>query len=389
MRYFSNTTSFIQMQVTGEIPKDRFTWLSDLLASHAFQSIEDSTEELSAGWTRADDFDNPIFDAPISLLRDHYALFALRVDQRRVPASVLKTHIAREEKKFLAEHPNLRRAPKNKREEIKEQVKIKLLANTQAIPTLVDVSWDLDSGVLTLFSATTSAIDRFEGLFHKTFEGLSLVIIHPYSRAKRLVTGQLLEKLEAANQATSDAVAAVIRDNCWIGNDFMLWLLYRGLNDGADYKICAQGQSAAGEPFVTWIDERVVLEGGGEEGGIQRVSVSGSQDCYKEVQSALAQNKRITSATICMDKNENSWKLTLEGERFAFKSFRAPKVRIEKDTTVDEMSELEAVFFEKMYLLEAGLQQFDSLLLAFLQTRLDETWGAQLQAVQQWLENGS
>jgi hypothetical protein len=56
---------------------------------------------------------------------------------------------------------------------------------------------------------------------------------------------------------------------------------------------------------------------------------------------------------------------------------------------VDEVSEMEAVFFEKTYLQEQGLQYFDSLYLAFLRARLGSSWGDQLTLINEWLENGT
>ncbi len=66
----------------------------------------------------------------------------MRRDQRKIPAAVLKSHTAREEGAFLAEHPNLRRTPKGKREEIKELVQIRLMAKCLPIPATTDLVWD-------------------------------------------------------------------------------------------------------------------------------------------------------------------------------------------------------------------------------------------------------
>jgi hypothetical protein len=248
------------------------------------------------------------------------------------------------------------------------------------------VVWDQKNGVLSLLSLSSKALERFEDIFRKTFEGVSPVIIHPFARARMLLEGQLLDQLEAANQAGSDAVVALIRDNQWLGWDFMLWLLQRGVNGEGEFSICRPGHFATGERFSAWIDDRIQLQGGGEEGGVQKVSVSGSQDSYLEAISALKSGKRITSATICMEKDENPWKLTLKGETFGFGSFKCPQIRIEKDATVDQMSEREAAFYERMFLLEQGVQLFDSLFTAFLKERLGDAWAGRMKAVQEWLD---
>ena len=387
MGVYANTVSITQYTITGDLPKsDQFPWFSEKLSARGFRSIENSAEESSEGWTLVDHPDDAAFEAPSDFWRDNYLVFSLRRDQRKVPAALLKSHAGREGGAFLAQHPNLRRAPKKKREEIKEQVQLRLLTKSLPIPSSVDVVWDQRSGVLTLFSLGTKVLERFEDHFRKTFEGFSPVNVHPFARARMLLEGQMLEKLEAANLAGSDAVAAQIRDNQWLGWDFMLWLLQRGVNEEGEFSVCRPGNLDAGERFSAWIDDRIQFQGGSEEGSIQKVSVSGSQDSYLEAISALKGGKRITSATICMEKDENPWKLTLKGETFGFASFKCPQVRIERDATVDQMSEREAVFYERMFLLEQGFQLFDSLFATFLNERLNDAWGTRLQAIQAWLD---
>ncbi len=387
MGVYANTVSITQFSITGELPKDdQFQWFSQKLSDRGFQSIENSAEESSEGWVQVDRPDDADFDAPSDFWRENYVVFSLRKDQRKIPAAVLKSHTGREEGAFLAQHPNLRRTPKNKREEIKEQVQMRLLIKCLPVPSSVDLVWDQRSNVLTLYSLGTKVIERFEDLFRKSFEGFSPVIIHPFARARMLLEGQMLDKLEAANQAGSDAVVSMIRDNQWLGWDFLLWLLQRGVNGEGEFGICRPGHFAAGERFSVWIDDRIQLQGGGEEGGIQKVTVSGSQDSYLEAISALKGGKRITSATIYMEKDENQWKLTLKGDTFGFASFKCPQVRIERDATVEEMSERESVFYERMYLTEQGIQMFDSLFTAFLQERLTEDWNLRLQTIQAWLD---
>jgi hypothetical protein len=71
---------------------------------------------------------------------------------------------------------------------------------------------------------------------------------------------------------------------------------------------------------------------------------------------------------------------------FHFGSYKCPAVQIEKDNTVDSQMEQEAVFFERMHLLESGLQLFDSLLATFLGERLGGSWTATREAIKTWLD---
>jgi len=387
MGVYSNTVSMTQFIITGELPDiDDSKWFCEKLSGKAFQSIENSTDELSEGWTQTDHPDNSSFELPSDFWRDNYLLLSMRRDQRKIPGAVLKSHTSRKEAAFLAEHPNLRRTPKGKREEIKELVQINLMAKCLPVPATTDLVWDRKSGALTLFGAGSKVLERFEDLFRKTFEGFHLLAIHPFARARMLLEGGTLDLLEKANQANSDSAAALIRDNQWLGWEFQLWLLYRSLNGAGDFNICRSGHFSNGERFAAWIDDRIQMQGGSEEGGIQKVSVSGSQDSYMEAITALRGGKVITSSTICMEKDENLWKLTLKGDTFTFASFKTPSIRIERDNTVEEMSEREAAFYERMYLLEQGVQLFDSVFTTFLKERLSDNWGGRMKAIQEWLE---
>lgn len=79
------------------------------------------------------------------------------------------------------------------------------------------------------------------------------------------------------------------------------------------------------------------------------------------------------------------WRFNLNGQLFTFNSFKTPPVKIERDGN-DQLSEREAVFYERVYLLETGLQMFDSLLLTFLRLRLGGGWEEELEKINLWLK---
>ena len=187
-----------------------------------------------------------------------------------------------------------------------------------------------------------------------------------------------------ANQAGTEAILDLIKSNRWLGCDFLLWLMYQTMNASSEYRVNQKGLAAEGEPFVAYLNDRLVLQGGGES-GVQKITVAGPQDHFSEVRAALHIGKQITEATIHLEKDEHTWRMTLKGEMFHFGSFKSPAVKLEKDNTVDAMSEREAVFYERMYLLEQGLQLFDSLFAAFLAERLGEDWGGKESRIREWL----
>jgi hypothetical protein len=388
MGILSNTVSICQFRVAGDFPQgDLYTWASQRLAGNGFKSIDQGTAELSVGWVHLDDHRQSDFAAPAAFWRDHYLVFTLRRDQRRVPAALLKAYQQVAEHEYLAENPGLSRVPKQKREDLKEAVRGMLLGKTLPTPSTWDAVWDTRSGIVTFASLSPAIIELFEGQFKKTFEGLRLVAVHPYARAEQVVAEELKPALAQANQAGSEAALDLIRSNQWLGWDFFLWLMFRTMHDTSEYRVILAGPGDLNEPFAAYVNDRLVLLSSGENGQ-QKITVAGPQDHFSEVRTALQNGKRITEATIYLEKDEHTWRLTLKGELFQFASLKAPAVKLEKDDGVDEQSEREAVFFERMFVLEQGLQLFDSLYATFLALRLGSGWEEESARIGSWLTEG-
>jgi recombination associated protein RdgC len=385
MSLLSNTVSICQFQVVGDLPPDDiFSWASTCLTGQAFRPIDEGSEEISVGWVHIDDPQESSFTAPQDFWRDHYLTFTMRRDQRQVPSALLKPHMEKAEADFLAAHPGLQRVPRQHREEMRDAVREALLAQTLPIPALFDVVWDTRNGRLTLTSLNAKVVDLFETLFRETFDGLKLTAVHPFARAEAVIDQNLLPALQQANQASSDAVLEMIEDNRWIGQDFLLWLMYRTMESPSTYAVNQPGSAQLGEGFTAYLNDRLLLVGGGEN-GVQKVTVIGPQDAFSEVRTALQEDKQISEAILHMEKLEDQWKLTLKGDTFHLASFKAPTVKIEKDNRTEDKSEKEAVFYERMYVLEAGLQLFDSLFRSFLELRLAPDWSQTQARIESWL----
>ncbi len=386
MGILANSVSICQFQVVGELPEGNiFEWVGECLEKSSFKNIESSAEELSIGWVRTDDCQSTDFAGLQLFRRDHYLSFTLRRDQRRIPVPLLKAYQQIAEQDFLESNPGFFRVPKQKREDIRDAVRLSLLARALPSPAMYDVIWDTRSGLVTLASLSPKVIDLFETEFKKSFPGLRLLMIHPFARAMRLSADDLLPELEKANLASTESVLDLIRSNLWIGQDFLLWLLHQTMTGSGEHTVCTPGIFGSGEPFTSFMNDRLLLQVNGES-GTQKITVAGAQDNFSEVLAALHLGKKITEATIHFEKDEHSWKLTLKGELFHFGSFKCPSVQIEKDNTADKSAEQEAVFYERMHLLECGTQLFDSLLSAFLRERLSTAWVLRVDEIKGWLE---
>ena len=385
MGILSNTSSICQFRVAGDPPgKDLYEWVSGCLAKNGFRSIDNTTDEVSSGWVHLDDSSENSFTYPRAFWRDPYFAFTLRRDQRRVPSVLFRQHLKSAENEFLAANPGMRRLPKQKREELSEAVRAVLYGKSLPMPSTYDAVWDTRSGLVTFTSLSPKVMELFENHFKNTFDGLRLLTLYPFSRAERLLRDKLKPALLKANRAATGDVLELIHDNQWLGSDFLLWLTYRTMTQSSEYTVNQPGPVQEREPFIAFLNDRLVLLGEAE-GAVQKVSVIGSQDQFSEVRAALKNGKQITEATLYFEKEEHQWKMTLRALLFHFASFKSPSVKIEKDNITDEADEREAAFFERMYVLEQGLQLFDSLYAAFLEMRLGKAWLDEEKEIQKWL----
>jgi hypothetical protein len=384
MGILANTVSICQFRVVGDLPTtDLFEWASDNLRKQAFRPIDQGIEELSTGWVHTVNNLESAFAVPADFWYDHYLAFTLRQDRRRIPAPLLKAYLQVAEHEFLSANPGYVKVPRQKKEELKEREQARLLARTLPVPSCHDAVWDISSGILTLSSLSRTVTEAFETLFKKTFPGLCLMAVHPFARAEAVVEEGLKPALASANRATSDLALDLIVSNRWLGWDFLLWVMYRTMNGASEYRVNRTGPEGMETPFTAYINDRLVLCGTGDS--MQKITVAGPQDRFSEVRTALRQCKVINEAAIHLEKGEDLWKVTLKGEQFHFASFKAPKVKEEKDNSVDPANEREALFFERMYLLESGLQLFDSLFSAFLNVRLGPAWNGEMAKIGEWL----
>lgn len=381
MGLLANTVSFRQYQVRGELPAgDPAEWAARQLGGHAFSPIDQSAEELSVGWVALDDPQDHEFSTPQMFYRPPYLTFSLRRDQRRVPATLLRYHLDQAEAQFLAAHPSFKRVPRDKREELREQVKGSLLARTLPTPGVFDAVWNLEQGVLSFTATSTQVAELFEDLFRKTFEGLRLVVLHPYARAQALLPEALQPALAQANRASTEAVLEQIQENTWLGSEFLRRLLALNLSGHSTFQIGCAGPALEGEKFSAFLDNRLVLAD-----NLQRITVAGPQDQFAEARTALLSGKELADAGMVMEKGEDAWRTTLNGELFLFRSFKSPGVKLEKDEITDAQSERVAIFYERMHVLAEGLQLFDSLLLDYLKERLAESWPQRRQELESFI----
>jgi len=385
MGFMANTLSMYQYTVKGDLPKDNMgEWVRQCLEKNRFEPIDLTPDPESVGWVRYDDHMNPDFASEGVFRFEDYFLFTLRQDIRKVPAALLKNLIEQECVQWLKERPKLSRVPQKRRAEIRDDIHSALMSKTLPSPSVYDVLWDTKKNIVSISSISTKILDKIEDEFAKTFEGLALVPIHPAGRAKMVIEEDMHQALDRLNQASSNDVLLQIKKNKWLGWDFFLWLMYQSSQGTSEYRVNQAGPAADGDLFISYVYDRFVLVEDHED-GVRKSSITGPQKDFTEARRAVRNEKNITEALVYFEKDGLKWKINLKGDIFSFGSFASPPVKIEKDEITDADAEREAVFYERMYLLETGIQLFNSLFAAFLMERIAGKWSEKTALINAWV----
>ncbi len=187
MGLISSSGSFTRYAIVGEVSQERLREIPERLVKHAFQEIDHTADERSFGWVCFDDWlDMEWATAPPE--KAHFMAFSLRLDTRRIPPAVYKKHVdlALRAEKEAAREAGKTFVGKDRKKEIREQVRLKLLARSMPIPAVFEAAWDVMKHEIYFNSTNSKTQELFEDLFTLTFE-LHLEPMTPYYLGLRLL----------------------------------------------------------------------------------------------------------------------------------------------------------------------------------------------------------
>jgi hypothetical protein len=168
--------TFRTYRVTGKNATPTAESVAEKLAAFRFTGLGNADEGAASGWIAPEHLFDGEFD-PNTMMRGHYMCFALRIDSRKVPGSLLAAHVAMEEKAWK-EANGQDKIPGAKRREIKRDIKAKLLEETPPSQRAFGVFWRVKSKKLFFQSTSKGANNELIELFARTFD-LALESQHP------------------------------------------------------------------------------------------------------------------------------------------------------------------------------------------------------------------
>lgn len=158
-----------------------------------------------------------------------------------------------------------------------------------------------------------------------------------------------------------------------LGQEFLTWLWFRSDVASDAFK------TSDGSPFVVTMEQRIVVQGG-QGDTKETASVSGVLSPLREARFGLGTGKKVTRALLHLEKEDMAFQVSLKAEDFSLGGLKTPK--IDKGDSDDDP---DALFLEKVYLMEACVDLLDNLYASFLQVRLCEDWNDEVLAIQKWL----
>lgn len=192
MSLLQGTLSLRRFLVLGPVPDEKD--LLEGLQQDRFRPFEDGLEEERLGWC---DWRNPLIIPPEEdwVSQERYAIFSLRIDTRRVPATLLKAYVDLRLQKLMKEK-DLAFVGKEARISLQDEVKVELLKKVLPVPKVVEVAWDLKGGILWTTASSSKTQSALTGLFMKSF-GCELQPLAPLLLAGRLAPHLPVESLMA------------------------------------------------------------------------------------------------------------------------------------------------------------------------------------------------
>jgi hypothetical protein len=160
--------SFRCYAVSGKSAQPSDDKILEKLDAFAFTGLGAGEEGSVVGWVGPEHLFDGSFTAD-KVMRDPYAVFALRVDTRKVPGPLLAAHTAVEIAATL-EAEGVDTISGARKREIKQEVKRRLLAETPPSQRAYGVFWNVKGKRICLQTTSKTTNEHFRGFFERAFD---------------------------------------------------------------------------------------------------------------------------------------------------------------------------------------------------------------------------
>lgn len=340
-----------------------------------------SEDGSSTGWIAGGHIFDTAFDLAKNVVNDALH-FALRVDEVKLPADVLRAYYEVELKALAASNPSGFASAKQKRQareyakdRLEQEAKDGRYLRRKAIPVL----WDAVENELLFGTTSTTVIDRLVSLLYATF-GRKIEMKGAGWQAYHLAVdmdGEPIDAVEAAeptifvNGGHDGEIAwepdANRRD--FLGNEFLLWLWYY-LETTSDELSLSDGTAA-----TAMISRSLQLECPRGQFGRESFSSEGPSK-LPEARRAIQAGKLPRKIGLTIVRQNDQYELTLQAETMAISGAKlpAPEAESQQDRQIERVNQLRHL-----------RETLDLMYEAFLGRRLGAKWPDEVASMREWL----
>lgn len=381
MGFFSGRVTCVRYRVQGHSPGLFGPDHLEKLEKHAIGKARVlSGDGIEIGWTAGDHILDLSFDLTKNVVNEALH-FALRVDQQKIPADLLKAYAQVELQALAASNPSGRPSNRQKREarqtaveRLEAEARDGRFLRRKAYPVL----WDSPSNELLVGSTSASVVDRLHTLFQKTFGQT----FEPLTAGRQ---AYLLAQTRQQTRGVDDAQASPFvpgvspEQIAWtpdetsrdfLGNEFLLWLWF--VFDGEVDTIKLGDDSR----LALMLTRTLVLECPRAQTGKETIT-SDAPTRLPEARRAIQSGKLPRRVGMILVRHDQQYELTFQGETLALSGARLPAPE-----GLDDRGRLE----ERVTQLRHLLETLDLLYDAFTRARTTDGWSKDLARMQKWLQ---
>jgi hypothetical protein len=332
-----------------------------------------------AGWIAGDHILDTSFDLAKNVVND--ALHVLmRIDEQKIPSDLLRAYFQVELKALAGTNPSGHPSAKQKRQareyakdRLENEAKDGRYLRRKAIPIL----WDAPSNELLVGTTSVTALDRLVTLFHQTFDrkfeflgaGRQAFNIAEASSQTRHVDDAKPTGFVPGGQVSEFAWSPDENSRDFLGNEFLLWLLYFVENETDTIKLSDDTEVAL------MIARSLQLECPRGQTGRESISSDGPTK-LPEAHRAIQAGKLPRKMGLTLVRQDSQYELNLQAESLAIGAAKLPAPEAEEDRARIE---------ERVTQLRHLLETMDLLYAAFLQRRRGDVWSKETGKMKKWL----
>lgn len=180
-----------RFRVVGDIPEGFKEVYRDRLEEFAFHDPpNDVGKEETEGWVQVHNLLDTSFQDTNRWLYNNFAVFALRVDKKSLPAKLFNAHVTKRCEAWCTEH-QVERCPTAVKKEIKDSLEADWLKRALPRVGVTECCWNMTEKYLLLHSLSEGQADRFRKRFLRTFN----LKLQPWSPLDWLASKEHVEGL--------------------------------------------------------------------------------------------------------------------------------------------------------------------------------------------------